>query len=89
MPLMSTRHAADDIRAARAPATASHQGFITVEARWRSIVMGHAGRHDDKTCALQKSDASGMSLILVIKFGEPHIFHVGQKDKTKNGAPDT
>ena len=32
MPLMSTRHAADDIRAARAPATASHQGFITVEA---------------------------------------------------------
>ena len=29
-------------RAARAPATASHQGFMTVEARWRS--MGHAGR---------------------------------------------
>ena len=28
-----------------------------------------------------------MSLILVIKFGEPRIFHIGEKDKTKIGAP--
>ena len=44
------------------------------------------GRHHDKTHTLQKSDATGVSLILVIKLGEPRIFHIGQKDKTKVGA---
>ena len=42
-------------------------------------------RHSDKTRSLQKSDESGISLIIVIKFVEPRIFQIGKREAAKNG----